>query len=141
MYLLNNLGSVEDIRSTLQNIQPLTTAGIRNDLELLNDSLEYEKKNKGRSTVIKLFQAKIFTLKVKLCKYNRTVIQVICTHKNATRYSLQYLDYGAGQWTTPCLLTEKRMNSFFKDASVTRVKRFHQRERKWYMTFNNNFLN
>lgn len=58
-----NHTSVEDIASTLKLMNPKTSFEIRNDLEYLNRSLDYEVKNQNRSIVIRLLQAKINKVK------------------------------------------------------------------------------
>lgn len=58
-----NHTSVEDITGTLKLMNPKTSFEIRNDLEYLNRSLDYEVKNQNRSTVIRLLQAKINKVK------------------------------------------------------------------------------
>jgi len=56
-------GSVEDIRCTLKFMNPKTGFKIREDLDYLNRSLDYEVKNMNRVSVIRLLQAKINKVK------------------------------------------------------------------------------
>jgi len=56
---LSNYGSVEDIRCSLQHRVPQTPSEMREDIEWLNKNLDYEVKNKNRSSVIKLIRSTI----------------------------------------------------------------------------------
>lgn len=58
-----NHTSVEDIAGSLKLMDPKTGFEIRNGLEYLNRSLDYEVKNQNRSSVIKLLRAKINKVK------------------------------------------------------------------------------
>jgi hypothetical protein len=60
--LLNNT-SVDDMSSSLKLMNPKTAFEIRDDLELLNDSLANETKFRNRATVVRLLQAKINKVK------------------------------------------------------------------------------
>ena len=60
--VINNT-SIDDIRSSLQLMNPRTGFEIREDLDYLNRSLDYEVKNMNRVSVIRLLQAKINKVK------------------------------------------------------------------------------
>ncbi len=60
---IQNVGSVDDIRCTLQLINPKSRFEIRENLNQLNYSLDFEVKNKNRISVIRLLQSKINKLK------------------------------------------------------------------------------
>ena len=68
-YLLSNLGSVDDIRSSIRLIDPKEPAFAKKDLHYLEKSLEYEKINKNRSSVIKMIQAKMNAINKKFQPY------------------------------------------------------------------------
>jgi hypothetical protein len=59
MDVIQYSGSVDDIRCSLSNMNPVTGFEIRDDLDFLSRSLAYEVKNKNRVSVIKMLQAKI----------------------------------------------------------------------------------
>jgi hypothetical protein len=63
MDLIQNVGSVDDIRCRLRLMNPVTGFQIREDLQYLIRSLDHEVKNKNRVSVIKLLQAKINKVK------------------------------------------------------------------------------
>ena len=58
-----NHTSVDDIKGTLALMNPKTSFEIRDDIEYLNRSLDYEVKNQNRSTVIRMLQVKINKVK------------------------------------------------------------------------------
>ena len=59
MEWLSNAGSVDDIRCSLQHRNPQKPSEIREDIAWLNMNLDYEVKNKNRSSVIKLIRGAI----------------------------------------------------------------------------------
>jgi hypothetical protein len=60
--VINNT-SVDDIRSSLALMNPKTRFEIRDDLDYLNRGLDYEVKNRNRSSVIMMLRAKINKIK------------------------------------------------------------------------------
>jgi hypothetical protein len=58
-----NHTSVDDMSSSLRHMNPKTSFEIANDLDYLNRSLDYEVKNRNRSSVINLLKAKINKIK------------------------------------------------------------------------------
>lgn len=56
-------GSVDDIRCSLHLMNPKTGFEIRDSLDYLNRSMDYEVKNHNRSTVLKMLRAKVNKLK------------------------------------------------------------------------------
>jgi hypothetical protein len=56
--VINNT-SVDDIRSSLNLMNPIIPFDIREDIDYLRRSLNYEVKNQNRSTVIKMLQVKL----------------------------------------------------------------------------------
>lgn len=58
-----NHTSVDDIRGTLKLMDPKSSEEIRKYLDYFNRSLDFEVKNKNRSSVIKLLRAKINQVK------------------------------------------------------------------------------
>ncbi len=59
MEWLSNSGSVDDIRCSLKHRNPQKPGEIREDIAWLNENLNYEIRNKNRSSVIKLIRSAI----------------------------------------------------------------------------------
>lgn len=63
MDVIQYRGSVDDIRCSLQHMNPQSKAEARDNLEYLRRSFDYEVKKKNRVTVIKMLHAKINKIK------------------------------------------------------------------------------
>lgn len=57
-FLYNRMGSVDDIRSSLALIDPVDLIDAENDINSLSESIENERQNQNRRSVIKLLEAK-----------------------------------------------------------------------------------
>ncbi len=68
MEWLSNAGSVDDIRCSLQHRNPQKPSEIREDIAWLNENLNYEIRNKNRSSVIKLIRSAIRRYEKQLLK-------------------------------------------------------------------------
>jgi hypothetical protein len=68
---LSNLGSVDDIRSSIRFIDPQTPEKAKQDIEYLEFSLGQEKKVRYRTSVVKMIQAKINSINKKFQPYLR----------------------------------------------------------------------
>lgn len=65
-YLLNQLGSVDDIRCSLELLNPKNHQDIESVLKYLQSSIDDEKQNKNRATVIRMIKSKIKKINKKL---------------------------------------------------------------------------
>lgn len=63
---LSNHGSVDDIRCSLQHRNPQKPSEIREDIAWLNENLNYEIRNKNRSSVVMMITRKIKKLEKQL---------------------------------------------------------------------------
>jgi hypothetical protein len=61
--VIQHQGSVEDMISSLRHMNPQSTADQKWLLEFLRNSLDYEVKNKNRTSVIRMLYGKIDRVK------------------------------------------------------------------------------